>query len=312
MTTVRRTSKIVAVLAILAVPLVILYYFARSAESEREAPVRFELQLGAARWSESLKHPPPVVPGPIDPHPSAPASAPAPREGDDPLDRMEWLKSDTLFPKSSAPGWVRSGTGSRISKSRSAVLGRPTVKPGKTNEIAGYSGLEATFDEAIRSARLSLQRQLEDIVLYELIEDGDRHGARSPEGGALLRQAAASLVEAGPAGREEFHESAVLPASGQTIHRAAILLRIPDGWDDKQERAIGRRLDAVREESEESRRTQIGTAGSILLLAFVVFLLYLFVNAGTKGYFAWPLRIFAVALYACVCLGLLYGRGHFQ
>ncbi len=303
----RPVSMIVTAFALLVGLLVLSLYFLAMAPS-RPMPARHSAPIvDTKRAMVALQ-----VPGDFEQPSPAPVSPAATGEGDDPIDRMEWRKSDTLFPNFSAPEWVRKGPGSRVSKSRSEVLGRIAVKPSKKDEIAGYSSLEPTLEEAFRSARLSLQRQLEDTLLYELIKDGDRHGARSPDGEALIRQSAASLVESGSSGREEFHESAILPTSGQTIHRAAIFVRIPDGWDDKQERAIGLRLDEIREAAGESRRTQMGTAGSILLLAFVVLLLYLFLNAGTKGYFAWPLRIISAVLYALVCLGLLYARGHFQ
>jgi hypothetical protein len=43
----------------------------------------------------------------------------------------------------------------------------------------------------------------------------------------------------------------------------------------------------------------------------VAFLLYAFLNAGTKGHFAWPLRIISVATLLVVYLGLMYLKGWF-
>lgn len=56
-------------------------------------------------------------------------------------------------------------------------------------------------------------------------------------------------------------------------------------------------------------RTWASTAASALCLALVVFLLYSLLNAGTKGYFAWPLRIVCTCALALFYLGAMYWKG---
>jgi hypothetical protein len=43
----------------------------------------------------------------------------------------------------------------------------------------------------------------------------------------------------------------------------------------------------------------------------VVFLLYSFLNAGTKGHFAWPLRIVSIGTLIVLYLGLMFLQGWF-
>ena len=52
------------------------------------------------------------------------------------------------------------------------------------------------------------------------------------------------------------------------------------------------------------------TLVSAIALAAMVYLAYLFLDAGTRGQFTWPLRIFSVVAFVGICIFLvLYGRG---
>lgn len=52
------------------------------------------------------------------------------------------------------------------------------------------------------------------------------------------------------------------------------------------------------------------TIVSAIALAAMIYLAYLFLDAGTRGQFTWPLRIFSVVAFVGICIFLvLYGRG---
>lgn len=52
------------------------------------------------------------------------------------------------------------------------------------------------------------------------------------------------------------------------------------------------------------------TIVSAIALAAMVYLAYLFLDAGTRGQFTWPLRVFSVVAFVGICVLLvLYGRG---
>jgi hypothetical protein len=52
------------------------------------------------------------------------------------------------------------------------------------------------------------------------------------------------------------------------------------------------------------------TIVSGIALAAMIYLAYLFLDAGTRGQFTWPLRVFSVVAFVGICVLLvLYGRG---
>lgn len=52
------------------------------------------------------------------------------------------------------------------------------------------------------------------------------------------------------------------------------------------------------------------TLVSAITLAAMIYLAYLFLDAGTRGQFTWPLRVFSVVAFVGICIFLvLYGRG---
>ncbi|MGH9362721.1 MAG: hypothetical protein ACRD2T_12475, partial [Thermoanaerobaculia bacterium] len=186
---------------------------------------------------------------------------------------------------------------------------RDAERPGPRGELVGLSKLEPTREEALRGARLAAREKLQRLVRGRFEER-----ARRPiDGGAAAPWIDASVERflADPGARKDlFEESVKLPQSGEVVYRAAVLLELP-----------GRRIDALAEEAlkdleavqgaERSRLTRLGwTLLSALLLALVTFIVYSFLNAGSKGHLAWTLRIASIAAYLLVCLGLFFLRGH--
>jgi hypothetical protein len=95
------------------------------------------------------------------------------------------------------------------------------------------------------------------------------------------------------------------------VHRAAILVKVDAGsLGPLVERFKGSIVGALESERVE-RRQIVVTIASALGLALVVFLLYAFVNAGTKGHFAWPLRIISLGTLLALYLALMYFQGWF-
>jgi hypothetical protein len=76
-----------------------------------------------------------------------------------------------------------------------------------------------------------------------------------------------------------------------TIHRVSLLVREDHRVLDDIASTVTRRRDSVA-------RDWLWTAGSVGGVSVVVLLVYLLVNAATKGYYTWSLRIGAVALAA--------------
>jgi uncharacterized integral membrane protein len=68
----------------------------------------------------------------------------------------------------------------------------------------------------------------------------------------------------------------------------------------------------VEAKMQDERRHSVWTIFSAGALALAIFLVYSFINAGTKGHMAWALRIVSLGAFALLCLGLLVLRGHIR
>ena len=109
---------------------------------------------------------------------------------------------------------------------------------------------------------------------------------------------------------QEYLDGGRLRQSGEEIHLAALRARLPVKWlETETEKA----QTSLRRSAEQARRERFAwgaTIFSALVLALAVYLLYSFINAGTKGHLAWPLRIVSMAAFLLLCLGLLLVRNH--
>jgi hypothetical protein len=204
--------------------------------------------------------------------------------------------------------WVLEAGGSRQMQSLEGGLFKVKL-PGPGGELVGYSGLEPTPEEALQAARLALARQVEWLVRLELERKG--RSAFSPEVEAEVQRTVEQYV-AQPHLEADRHLSEVkLPTSGATAHRAAVLLKLPrEGEASVLAEEVLLNLRRKLDEERSRRSHLLSTLFSALLLGLVIFLLYSFLNAGSRGHLAWPLRIVSLAAFAALCLGLLYFRGH--
>jgi hypothetical protein len=190
----------------------------------------------------------------------------------------------------------------RVQAIQSRPAGKEWVEAGGSRtegEVVGYSGLEATPEEALGKARKSARDKLEALVLKELVQ---RNRTRVDERvHREVRGSVEKLLSAPGAEEDRFEEAVRLPQSGETARRAAILLRAPQGWLRVSSGEVSSRI--------ESYRKHLGwTVVSALVLALVIYLAYAFLNAGTKGHLAWPLRVISCAAFLLLCLGLFYLR----
>jgi len=99
-----------------------------------------------------------------------------------------------------------------------------------------------------------------------------------------------------------------------TLYRAAICVKAEPRHIERLQIALRREVASGAIRREQEFRSWVLFTGAALLGGVVIFLLYTLLNAGTKGYFAWPLRGAAVAFFAVMILGAFYlargaGRG---
>ncbi len=243
------------------------------------------------------------------------ASSPAPPPGSAstvwmPDDHQSWQKMEVLGARAPSKSWVVDGGGSSYQQQSHSGMSFSLRVPSPKGDLPGYSALEATPEEALKGARRSLAAELKALVRAKLV----RTGVADPWGEqweGILQEAAGRLVAQPQAEVDRYEETVELPMSRSQAHRAAVLVRVPGDWIA---RAAGDVIEAaaISELSREEHRRSLGwTVLSALLLGLVIYFIYSFLNAGSKGHLAWPLRLVSLAAYLLLCLGLLFLRGRF-
>jgi hypothetical protein len=179
-------------------------------------------------------------------------------------------------------------------------------QPGPNGELVGYSGLEPTPDAAIDAARKSLREQLRALVEWELAKNG-RLGETETGPARPIEEVMAAI----PGQEEPFRETVLTPVTNQTMYRAAVKTRVPTNpsWAAQQATAVLEQVRKAHADLGEQRVKGAWTGFGAGVLALVIFILYAFLNAGTKGHLAWPLRIVSVAAFLVLCWALLVIRG---
>jgi hypothetical protein len=215
-------------------------------------------------------------------------------------DFEQWQKANALAPPATGKPWLSDA-------------------PGSQGQIVGYSGLEpedgskpgareAARAAAMQAAERSAMGHLEALLLQGIKGKHDIASSVSLE--ELKSLAVAEIRRAlPPLIADRFEQEVPGKSANLKYHRAAVLVKADPKALDSMTHELADRLQQHAREAEAHRSTVITTVASALGLAFVVFLLYSFLNAGTKGHFAWPLRIISVATLLAVYLGLMYLKG---
>ena len=174
--------------------------------------------------------------------------------------------------------------------------------------MVGYSGREPTLEAAIAGARRDLQEQLRAYLEWELVRTG-KAAAIGADPELRLKEALAAF----PTESEMHQETDVTSTTGDTVYRVAMKTRLPSKPSTWAEGQVATLVKQARETDARLSGQRVRGAWTFFsagILALVIFILYAFLNAGTKGHLAWPLRIVSVAAFLVLCYGLLVIRGH--
>ncbi len=204
--------------------------------------------------------------------------------------------------------WVEDHGGSQRLSGTMGQISMDLDVPGPQGEIVGYSGLEPTEEEALKAARASLGEKLKALVKLEIVRtSGD---SSDPDLWGKVDLLIARSLNPQSMEVDSFQEAVRLPQSGNTSHRAAVLARLPETQVPEIASQVTRTAREMKDQAREARRTWAWTIASALVLALFMFIIYSFLNAGTKGHLAWPLRIISITAFALLAAGLLIVRGH--
>ncbi len=236
-----------------------------------------------------------------------------------PRDLELWLKNNALSPEGDRPAWVGTGGGSTWRSGLAFGFHVQARAPGPNGLLAGYSDLCQDSAEALKEASRAAARHLAVLSALtgaEHLSEGSaqERGRRWAVPIDAVVQAvrafeaeAANLVARNT--QDRFVEEIARPYG--TLFRAAVLVSAPQedvrALAERFRKSVLERCDA----RADARRQVLLAAAAALGMAVVVFLLYTFLNAGTKGYFAWPLRIVSIGTLLLLYLGLLYALDWF-
>ncbi len=181
--------------------------------------------------------------------------------------------------------------------------------------VAGFSGFQATGEEAAAEAWECLRARIEEAVLARCALRAPREFTPVPTAlGAATAGRIGLEIEARRAllAIETFVDEIDVAGLGST-YRAAHRAACGGDFIDAIAAVAGANAAAELQAADERRLTNTKTwaslLGGALFLLLIITSIYLFLNAQTKGYYAWPLRIAAGGIYlAAVAACLLCFR----
>jgi hypothetical protein len=168
------------------------------------------------------------------------------------------------------------------------------------NRLHGFSEQEPEREAAYRGARLSAQRKLAVLSLVALKREDKRVDVASAQ--PLAHRLAGEYL------REDVKHLEKAKRPYGEVYRAAIMARAGPAEVNGLATAVKQELARGWIKRQRSMTSWIIAIGASLVGAFAVFLFYTFANAGTKGYFAWPLRLASLSFFVLLCAGLFYLR----
>jgi len=283
-----------------------------------EAPPPVERQVSGLQFEPPL---PPVEPVHRKPPGQAPAQAPA-TPGPFPLpptnanpttsdDLASWRELDVLaLSNKNVPEWVLDAGGSEPWSQTAFGRKLDARRPGSRKQLVGYSTNFEPSQQAARDLAIaSASKQLQANTLWtaqELLDRSPRVGSRpapsfSQVTTVIQRRIAADL---GQCVQSWYDESVDL--RGDKVYRSAVLVRAsPEQLSDVAVDALSTGL----YEALDQRRRVIGTAVGLLAITIAIMLAYSILNAITRGYFAWPLRMLSAVALVALYISLFYWKG---
>ena len=178
------------------------------------------------------------------------------------------------------------------------------------NRRVGYSVPTVTSEEAMRQARDDAANNvLASLARSYWIHGYQQHGDKLPLPVNDMNLLGKRVIDRNFDGLlVDTYEETIARLLG-TVYRAAVQIRVDSKILDHLTDALITEIHGSRVDATAKRRDLISTSISAAALALVVLVLYFFLNAGTKGYFAWPLRFLSLSLLLAIYAGWFYLKG---
>ncbi len=190
------------------------------------------------------------------------------------------------------------------------------VKTDGQDRVAGFSDIHATSAEATARAWECLRARIDGRVLARCALRAPREfvPVRTLLGTAIAERIAREIDAHRTLRAPTTFEDEVEVAGGLgSAYRAAQYVVCSGVLVDDIARAAAENaaseLRAEHEKRVKEAKTWASLVGGALFLLLIITSVYLFLNAHTKGYYAWPLRIVACSIYLiAIAAYLLYFR----
>jgi len=207
-------------------------------------------------------------------------------------------------PEGELPDWVLDPALLEPPTERSLSGGLFYCKPDSKGRLAGYSGFEADAKNARAGA---LECAVERLSLLVAAGCMTRAGPeRTAEDRAALNRCIGEAIAERRNRLELDSYQDVVRLDYGSVHRAAVLLSAaPEIVDELISLSLGKWEKEVKAEARarrEMRERVLFCAGGALFLLLIVSAVYLVLNAHTRGYYAWPLRIVGIVVYAAAVI----------
>ncbi len=199
-------------------------------------------------------------------------------------------------------------------RGQSRIGGFSYSKQDDQGRLAGYSSFERDEDAAKAQAWQCAAARLRTLVSAScaLKEPSRRRGAGPIDLEGIIREQIARRqpeIEI-----DSYHDRVALDYG--TVHRAAVLVKAEPSLIEELAASSLKKLDeqyrAHLKRQKELRITWAKYLGGGVFLFLIILAIYLFLNAHTKGYYAWPLRFLAIALYAAAVAAFILLVGRFS
>lgn len=207
-------------------------------------------------------------------------------------DLEAWTTMEVLIPEGGdVKSWIEAAAGSTPWEDRTPELWVKGRRPGPLDLLVGYSRLEATEDDAASGARESAIRQIAALVIWSVRDRMVNPGLVDFEDLAQLAEAEAR--KALESTRVDGFEQSVDRPYGR-LYRAAVLVRVGKKSlhkiGDKLEKELEKELEKAEARARVARRVLVWKGGIAAVLTVLAAVVYLILNALTKGFFTWRLR----------------------
>ena len=208
------------------------------------------------------------------------------------------------IPSASSKPWVRDAAGAKATSETVGSVRFEYYQPGPDGGLVGYSDIEPSLQLAHEKADAAAAEKIAVLALKGLREERVRFDVER----ALPLAIGISQKRVPSLERDRCDERS--ERGYATVFRSAVRIELDEPALHEIESMLAAELASGWMRRQADLRAWLLMGIGAFVLAVSVFLLYTFLNAGTKGHFAWPLRIVSAVVFLLICGAVWFVRVH--